>query len=49
MSEPTYEPESIGTWAKRYYYANRAAVDAVLPGGEHVLSCGASSLALVVG
>ena len=30
MSEPTYEPESIGTWAKRYYYANRAAVDAVL-------------------
>lgn len=24
------EPRSVGTWAKRYYYANRAAVDAVL-------------------
>jgi DNA-binding MarR family transcriptional regulator len=30
MSEPTPEPTSLGTWAKRYYYANRAAVEAVL-------------------
>jgi DNA-binding MarR family transcriptional regulator len=30
MSEPSPEPTSIGTWAKRYYYANRAAVEAVL-------------------
>jgi DNA-binding MarR family transcriptional regulator len=30
MSEPTPEPTSIGTWAKRYYYANRAAIEAVL-------------------
>jgi len=30
MSDSTREPGSVGTWAKRYYYANRAAVDAVL-------------------
>lgn len=30
MSKPTVDPESIETWAKRFYYANRAAVDAVL-------------------
>jgi DNA-binding MarR family transcriptional regulator len=30
MSDPTEEPESVGTWAKRYYFANRSAVDAVL-------------------
>ncbi len=30
MTDPTVEPKSVGTWAKRYYYANRAAVEAVL-------------------
>jgi DNA-binding MarR family transcriptional regulator len=26
----TAEPESLGTWAKRYYYANRLAVETLL-------------------
>ena len=30
MTDPSPEPGSVGTWAKRYYYANRAAVEAVL-------------------
>ncbi|MGN6126348.1 MAG: MarR family winged helix-turn-helix transcriptional regulator [Humibacter sp.] len=30
MSDPVNERTSVGTWAKRYYYANRAAVEAVL-------------------
>ncbi|TDQ02307.1 MULTISPECIES: MarR family winged helix-turn-helix transcriptional regulator [unclassified Leifsonia] len=30
MTEPVSEPETVGTWAKRYYYANRGAVDRVL-------------------
>ena len=30
MTERASEPEFIGTWAKRYYFANRAAVDGVL-------------------
>jgi DNA-binding MarR family transcriptional regulator len=30
MSHQTIESGSVGAWAKRYYYANRAAVEAVL-------------------
>jgi MarR family transcriptional regulator, lower aerobic nicotinate degradation pathway regulator len=30
MTDESVEPETVGSWAKRYYYANRAAVDAVL-------------------
>jgi DNA-binding MarR family transcriptional regulator len=30
MTDPNHGPRSVGTWAKRYYYANRAAVEAVL-------------------
>ena len=30
METPPDEPQSVGTWAKRYYYANRAAIEAVL-------------------
>ncbi|MGO4533601.1 MarR family winged helix-turn-helix transcriptional regulator [Leifsonia sp. 2MCAF36] len=30
MTERAPEPETIGAWAKRYYYANRAAVEGVL-------------------
>ncbi|WP_243061951.1 MarR family winged helix-turn-helix transcriptional regulator [Humibacter sp. RRB41] len=30
MSDQTSESGSVGAWAKRYYYANRAAVEAVL-------------------
>jgi DNA-binding MarR family transcriptional regulator len=30
MTEHTVDPGTVGSWAKRYYYANRAAVDTVL-------------------
>lgn len=29
-SEPENQHESVGAWAKRYYFANRAAIDSVL-------------------
>ncbi len=30
VKPPTGEPDSLGTWAKRYYYANRLAVETLL-------------------
>ncbi|MFW8745050.1 MarR family winged helix-turn-helix transcriptional regulator [Mesorhizobium japonicum] len=30
MTAPTGEPDSLGAWAKRYYYANRLAVETLL-------------------
>jgi len=30
MTTPTGEADSLGTWAKRYYYANRLAVETLL-------------------
>lgn len=30
MTPPTGEPVSLGTWARRYYYANRLAVETLL-------------------
>lgn len=30
MKAPTGESDSLGVWAKRYYYANRAAVETLL-------------------
>lgn len=30
MTRPTGEADSLGTWAKRYYYANRLAVETLL-------------------
>jgi DNA-binding MarR family transcriptional regulator len=32
MTDHTGDETSLGAWAKRYYYANRAAVDAILRG-----------------